>query len=264
MNTEPEPDPPTAEPAPGAAAAAPPVAAPPVEQAAPGQATAEQASEQAPAPLLAPSPAATPRLPDLPPAECAALLAARFPAVFGKDVHRPLKLRIAADIQQELPNTFTKRSLSAFLHRHTTSTPYLRALASEPHRYDLSGAPAGEVSAEHRQAAADEVQRRRCCCSRRRAGAIESQRKAEAVQREAEIAQREAEGKERAARARLLRAFEASTLTRANFCTLMGVPDAELDGLLAQARDERQRHATVPAAAAPARGGARPPNPRPR
>lgn len=214
-------------------------------------------AQNAPNAPNAPSVAAQ-RLPDLPPVECAALLGARFPAVFGKDVHRPLKLRIAADIQQELPNTFTKRALSAFLHRHTTSTLYLKALANEPHRYDLSGAAAGEVSAEHRQAAAEEVQRRRAMQQQRRTGAIESQRKADAAQRDAEFARREADGKERAARARLLRAFEASNLTRANFCTLMGVADSELDALLAQARDERQRHAAAPAPAAPRPPGARP------
>jgi len=218
------------------------------------------AAPTAPAAPIAPAPsAAAQRLPDLPPAECAALLAQHFPAVFGKEVHRPLKLRIAADIQEQLPNTFTKRALSAFLHRHTTSTLYLKALANEPNRYDLSGAAAGEVSAEHRQAAAEEVQRRRAMQQQRRAGAIESQRKAEAAQRNADIAQREADGKERAARARLLRTFETSSLTRANFCALMGVADAELDALLAQARDERQRHAATPAPAAP-----RPPNARPR
>ena len=223
----------------------------------------EPEPEQPPANAANPAPpAAAQRLPDLPPAECAALLAARFPAVFGKDVHRPLKLRIAADIQQELPNTLTKRALSAFLHRHTTSTLYLKALANEPNRYDLSGAAAGEVSAEHKQAAVEEVQRRRAMQQQRRAGAIESQRKAQATQHNAEIAQREADGKERAARARLLRAFETSNLTRTNFCTLMGVADAELDALLAQARDERQRHAAAPAARPPA--GPRPPNSRPR
>ena len=220
-----------------------------------------QSAPNAPDAPNAPSAPSAPaqRLPDLPPVECAALLGARFPAVFGKDVHRPLKLRIAADIQQELPNTFTKRALSAFLHRHTTSTLYLKALANEPHRYDLSGAAAGEVSAEHRQAAAEEVQRRRAMQQQRRTGAIESQRKADAAQRDAEFARREADGKERAARARLLRAFEASNLTRANFCTLMGVADSQLDALLAQARDERQRHAAAPAPAAP-----RPPSARPR
>jgi ProP effector len=216
----------------------------------------EPESDQPAAAPVAPAPtAAAQRLPDLPPAECAALLAARFPAVFGKDVHRPLKLRIAADIQQEVPNTFTKRALSAFLHRHTTSTLYLKALANEAQRYDLSGTAAGEVSAEHREAAAEEVQRRRAMQQQRRAGAIESQRKVE-------LAQREADGKERAERARLLRTFETSNLTRANFCALMGVADAELDALLAQARDERQRHAVAPGPTAPR--PPRPPNARPR
>ncbi len=219
----------------------------------PAIAPAAPTTPAAPVAPVAPEPvAAAQRLPDLPPAECAALLAQHFPAVFGKEVHRPLKLRIAADIQQLLPNTFTKRALSAFLHRHTTSTLYLKALATEPSRYDLSGAAAGEVSDEHRQAAAEEVQRRRAMQQQRRTGAIESQRKAE-------LAQREADGKERAARARLLRTFETSSLTRANFCALMGVADAELDALLAQARDERQRHAVAPAPAA-----SRPSNARPR
>lgn len=214
----------------------------PAEDAAPTAAAPQpEAPQPEPQPLSPTQPAPAQRPPELAPAECAALLAARFPAVFGKDVHRPLKLRIAADIQQQLPNTFTKRALSAFLHRHTTSTLYLKALANEPSRYDLDGAAAGEVSAEHRQAAAEEVQRRRAMQQQRRTGAIESQRKAE-------LAQREADGQERVARARLLRAFETSNLTRANFCTLMGVAEAQLDALLAQARDERQRHA-VPAAA---------------
>ena len=207
-------------------------------------------------PPTEPAPSAPPRLPDLSPGECAALLGSRFPAVFGKDVHRPLKLRIAADIQARVPDTFSKRALSAFLHRHTTHTLYLKALADATHRFDLDGAQAGELSAEHRQAAVAELQRRRAVQQQRRTQIIESQRKAEHAQREAEYAKREAEGEERVARARLLRAFETSNLTRANFCVLMGVADAALDGLLAQAREERQRH-SVPSAPAAA------PRPRP-
>jgi ProP effector len=216
------------------------------------------------------TPASTPestapaqRAPDLAPAECAALLAERFPALFGKGVYRPLKLRIAADIQERVPNTFSKRALSAFLHRHTTHTLYLKALADATQRFDLDGAAAGELSAEHREAAVAELQRRRAVQQERRAGAIDAQRKAEAAQRSAEIAQREADGKERAARARVLRAFETSNLTRPNFCTLMGVADTELDALLALARDERQRHAAAPPPARPP-AAPRPPNARPR
>jgi hypothetical protein len=39
-------------------------------------------------------------------------------------------------------------------------------------------------------------------------------------------------------RALLLRAFEASPLSKANFCVLKGLAPAELDSLLAQARQE--------------------------
>ena len=40
-------------------------------------------------------------------------------------------------------------------------------------------------------------------------------------------------------RALLLRQFESSPLTKANFCVLKRIPEAELDALLAQARAER-------------------------
>ena len=38
----------------------------------------------------------------------------------------------------------------------------------------------------------------------------------------------------------LLRAFEASPLSKANFCTLKRISEAELDAALAQARSERR------------------------
>ena len=40
-------------------------------------------------------------------------------------------------------------------------------------------------------------------------------------------------------RALLLRAFESSPLSKANFCVLKRISEAELDALLAQARAER-------------------------
>lgn len=40
-------------------------------------------------------------------------------------------------------------------------------------------------------------------------------------------------------RALLLRAFESSTLSKANFCALKRITEAELDAALAQARAER-------------------------
>jgi hypothetical protein len=41
-------------------------------------------------------------------------------------------------------------------------------------------------------------------------------------------------------RALLLRAFEASPLSKANFCALKRISEAELDAALAQARTERR------------------------
>ena len=41
-------------------------------------------------------------------------------------------------------------------------------------------------------------------------------------------------------RAALLRTFEGSTLTRANFCALKGMTDAALEAQLVQAREERK------------------------
>lgn len=279
-------------------------------------------------------------MPDLPPAECAARLAALFPALFTPGAAKPLKLRIQADIQQRAPGIFNKKSLSVFLHRYTTSTAYLRAMVGSPHRIDLDGAPAGEVADEHRQAATAELERRRTLHEERRVAEREAQRKAEDERRKALQAQwparrapgtvadgpdaavapgardardargtrpRPAQGERRDTpdgarprtrpdaprraagesprppmgaprtphdgqrrppdphrprrdeprmaalepgaappledagrreRALLLRAYESSTLTRANFCVLKRMTEPELDALLAQARQE--------------------------
>lgn len=179
---------------------------------------------------------------DLAPAACAARLAELFPAVFSPGTAKPLKLRIQADVQQRAPGLFTKKALSIFLQRHTTSTAYLKALAREAERIDLDGLPAGPVSDEHRQAAIAELQRRRAVHDERRAAERAAQRKAQDDERR----EREAEGQARSARAGLLRAFETTTLTRANFCALKGLSDAELDAALAQARQERERQLQVP------------------
>ena len=112
---------------------------------------------------------AAPPAPEPTPAQTAAALAERFPALFAAGAAKPVKLRIHADIQQRAPGVFTRRQLAVFLHRHTTSTAYLRALAASTQRFDLDGLPAGEVAAEHRDAAAAEVERRRQIALERRA-----------------------------------------------------------------------------------------------
>jgi ProP effector len=216
---------------------------------------------------------AKPVVPELPPAAVAERLAALFPALFGA-APQPLKLRIQADIQQRSPGIFTKKSLSIFLHRHTTSTAYLKALSAAPQRVDLDGQPAGEVAEEHRQAAAVELERRKGVHAARRqaerAAERDAQRDAQRAAHRAERDKHQAERMERAKQAAerekqrveqdaqraaqapasrapapedaarreadaVLRAFASSTLTKANFCVLKGITEAQLDALIAQA-----------------------------
>ncbi|MEP7299739.1 MAG: ProQ/FinO family protein [Burkholderiales bacterium] len=194
-----------------------------------------------------PPPSAAPSN-ELTPAACAQQLKSLFPALFAGAM-KPLKLRIQVDIQERAPGVFTKQVLSAFFRRHTGSTSYLIAVSKSPTRFDLDGQPAGEISAEHRQIALDELARRRA----------------------SQDSRRELEEQQRRNRAGLLRDFEITTLTRANFCVLKGVADEELDGLLEIARGEaheRARHQPPPfepqrqRRPGPPGAGQRPPRPR--
>ncbi len=174
-----------------------------------------QETAQGAGPAAAPA-AQTPVNPaPLDPAACAQRLKQLWPALFT-GAPKPLKLRIQVDIQQRAPGVFTKQALSAFFRRYTGSTSYLLAVAKGQQRFDLDGQPSGELSAEHRQVARDELARRR----------------------ERHETRRALEEQERRNRAGLLRDYERTTLTRANFCVLKGVAEADLDGLLALAREE--------------------------
>ncbi len=180
-------------------------------------AAAPQSAPDAPAKPAPAQPAA------LEPAAVAALLKQRFPGLFS-GAPKPIKLHIQADIQARAPGLFTKRVLSAFLHRHTGSTSYLIGLSKATQRFDLDGQPCGELTAEHREMAAEELTRRRNLQNERRAQEDE---------------QRVLLEQQRFNRAGLLRDFERTTLTPSNFCVLKGVAVEELDGLLAIARRER-------------------------
>jgi ProP effector len=157
------------------------------------------------------------------PAQCGDRLKALFPALFA-GAAKPLKLRIQVDIQERAPGVFSKQVLSAFFRRHTGSTSYLIAVSKAPHRVDLDGQPAGEVSGEHKQAALEELARRRANNN----------------------ARREQEEQARLKRASLLRNFQNTTLTRANFCALNGLAEEALDAVLAQAEQEAKEAAMRP------------------
>ena len=155
--------------------------------------------------------------------DVAAQLKALFPALFTGG-HKPLKLRIQSDIQERAPGQFSKVQLSAFFRRYTGSTGYLIALTKAKTRFDLDGQEAGELSDEHRNAAKEELARRK---------GLQQERMATAREEEQLLNQ------QRYNRAGLLRDFERTTLTLKNFCTLKGVTEEELPGLLDIARKER-------------------------
>jgi ProP effector len=173
------------------------------------------------------------------PAACSAQLKQLFPALFT-GVAKPLKLRIQADIQTRAPGLFTKQLLSVVLRRYTGSHSYLVALTHATHRFDLDGAPAGELSAEHKQAAMDELTLRR---TTQREAQRDTQRKLQNNQHRErqENQERQAlEEQKRRNRATLLHDFENTTLTPANFSVLKGITVEAMEGYLATARQEAQ------------------------
>jgi sRNA-binding protein len=156
--------------------------------------------------------------------DCGPQLKKLYPALFSNPP-KPLKLRIQADIQARSPGLFTKPQLSAFLRRYTGSHGYLNALVKATHRFDLDGNPGDELSDEHRVAANEELARRR-------------------TNTQARVA---LENEQRANRATLLKEFEANTLPAAEFAAAKGVPEAELEPLIARARKEALEPPPAPA-----------------
>jgi ProP effector len=254
------------------------------------------------------APAAPAAPPGVSPAECGARLAALFPALFiapgAPGPTKPIKLRIHTDIQARAPGEFSKRVLGIFFSRYTTTNAYLKAIvAPGAQRFDLDGAPVGEIAEEHRAAAVEEIARRQAIAAERRA--MQQPRRAPPPQRDQAPAaegapvqprqerrpearrpprrdehrgdrpdprdrgaprpqhsQQRAPRRDNATprpqqpeqapttalpadpaqreRAVLLRSFEASTISKANFCALKRMSEAELDALLVQARAERR------------------------
>ncbi|MCI1191718.1 ProQ/FinO family protein [Calidifontimicrobium sp. SYSU G02091] len=189
---------------------------------------------------------AAPPAASMTPAQCGQRLAELFPALFA-GAPKPLKLRVHADIQARAPGVFSKAVLSAFMRRYTNSTAYLNAVARGTQRIGLDGEPAGEIAPEHRQAALDELARRRERHAAQRAAEREAARAAERAEHEARAQQAQA----RRARAQLLRDFERTTLTAANFAALKGLAPDALQAQLELARREAAERAALPHARGP-------------
>ena len=201
-----------------------------VAQAADVQATAGGDASEGSDGAAAATPAPAAKAEEMSPAAAGDRLKQLFPALFTGGA-KPLKLRIQADIQERAPGVFTKAVLSAFLRRHTGATSYLIAVSKGTQRFDLDGQPAGELTEEHRKVAADELTRRRANQDARRAQ---------------EDAARREEDQARYKRASLLRDFETTKLTEANFCALKGITAEQLPELLAQARKEALERPPAP------------------
>ncbi|MDH4392321.1 MAG: ProQ/FINO family protein, partial [Aquabacterium sp.] len=205
---------------------------------------AEQDAAQAAEADHAPAPG-TPALPQLNPAAAADLLRKHFPGLFSGPA-KPFKLRIQQDIQARAPGVFSKGTLSAFFRRHTGSTGYLIALSKASHRFDLDGQPAGELSDEHKQAAVAELARRRQLTREREQQAQAQQSAQHREAQRVEMAQQAEQMQARQARAALLRDFQRTTLTLANFCALKGLTPEALNPQLEQAKKEAAEAPPVP------------------
>jgi ProP effector len=71
----------------------------------------------------------------------------------------PLAIGIHKVIKERLPD-MDPQQLKVAMRMHTASTRYLKVLSQADTRFDLDGAPAGEVTAEQRQQALDTLRDR--------------------------------------------------------------------------------------------------------
>ena len=114
--------------------------------------------------------AASPEASTLPPANTAAVkrgphpvllqLAQLYPALFGATV-QPLKRGIFQDLLAAHGETLDKAGLKVAMAIHTRSTRYLQCVAAGQPRHDLQGQPVEDMAPEHVHQALLEVYRRR-------------------------------------------------------------------------------------------------------
>lgn len=87
-------------------------------------------------------------------------LAQFYPYLFG-EVFRPLKRGIFQDLLAAHPDVIEREALKEALAQHTRSTRYLTAVAAGQQRHDLQGQPVEAMAPEHVYQALLEVFRRR-------------------------------------------------------------------------------------------------------
>ncbi len=97
---------------------------------------------------------------------------------------RPVALRIDKAVAARFPDV-DRKVVRAAMRLHTGSTRYLKALEKATHRFDLDGNEDGELSAEHREHAAQTLKERFAEVARRK----REQAKEEAARQRAEQAE---------------------------------------------------------------------------
>jgi ProP effector len=135
-------------------------------------------------------------------------LAEFYPHLFG-ETFLPLKRGIFQDLQAAHPEVFEKEALKEALGQHTRSTRYLTSVAAGMQRHDLQGNAVEAMAPEHVHHALLEV-------FRRRQG-------------------RTPEDLRPKLRARIVQAFEASGLSRADYVELVRSRDEAANALLEEA-----------------------------
>ncbi len=138
-------------------------------------------------------------------------LAALYPQLFGA-VFLPLKRGIFQDLMTAHPDDLEREALKGALALHTRSTRYLTTVAAGEKRHDLQGQPVEDMAPEHVYHSLLEIFRRR----HKRTG----------------------EDVRPALRKRILRAFEASGLSRDAYVALVRGHDEAANTLLDEALAE--------------------------
>ena len=97
----------------------------------------------------------------------------------------PLALGIHKAIKEQMPEVDLGQ-LRLALKAHTASFRYLKAIATGKQRFDLDGNPAGELTDEHREIAANELRQRFKKAAERRKVEEKARKDQEARQQHAE------------------------------------------------------------------------------
>jgi sRNA-binding protein len=210
------------------------------------------------APVRKPAPRSTPVQPVL------EKLFELYPRLFGGEF-LPLKLGVFQELLAGHPDVFTRDSLKSALGVHTRSARYLQSVAAGMQRHDLQGEPVGDVAPEHVHQALMELFRRRQVRSREDlrpklrqqligaflASGLSRQDYLARVQSNDPQANLPLEDalaeydQKMAKQDALVRAFESSGKTLAEFADMYGLDEREVSAALA-------RPAIAPTPAAPA------------